>query len=97
MSDPQIIDNTALHRYELIENGEIAFLLYSRTGNTIRLIHTEVPEASRGKGMGTRLVGRVLLLAHDQKLTVIPLCPFVAEYPEFDAMIESTHLGKIRT
>lgn len=101
MPDAQIIDNTGLHRYELLENGETAFLLYSRAGNTIRLIHTEVPETLRGKGMGSRLVGAVLLLARDQKLTVIPLCPFVIEYlknhSEFDSIIESEHLGKIRT
>ena len=56
MGDLAITDNIALHRFELHENGETAFLLYTRTKDAIRLIHTEVPETHRGKGMGSKLV-----------------------------------------
>ncbi|HLV88282.1 MAG TPA: GNAT family N-acetyltransferase [Candidatus Sulfotelmatobacter sp.] len=100
MTDIQIFDNAALHRFELTEDEEIAFLLYSRSGNSIRLIHTEVPEALRGRGVGSTLVGGVLGKAQDQKLTVIPLCPFVVEYlkshPEFYPIIDPVYLRRIQ-
>lgn len=80
MTGTDIIDNCALHRYELREGEHTAFLLYSKTGNSIRLIHTEVPQALQGKGVGSRLVGGVLQLLQQKQLTVIPSCPFVADY-----------------
>jgi uncharacterized protein len=95
MPQAQIVDNAALYRFELQQDGETAFLLYSKTGDSIRLIHTEVPEALRGHGVGSRLVGGVLRQAQQQKLSVIPLCPFVAEYlkdhPEQAELVEPQH------
>jgi hypothetical protein len=49
MPEAKILDNAGLHRFELQQDGETAFLLYSKTGGSIRLIHTEVPQALRGK------------------------------------------------
>jgi uncharacterized protein len=101
MSQPEIVDNTALHRFELREESAVAFLLYTRTGNAIRLIHTEVPKALKGKGMGSRLVEGVLRLAELKKLSVIPVCPFVAEYlrrhPEYSGTVDSEHRWMIQS
>jgi uncharacterized protein len=80
MPEPQITDNTALHRFELKDGGETAFLLYTRAQNRLRLIHTEVPAALQGHGVGSTLVGAVLRLAQQQGLTVVPSCPFVGDY-----------------
>jgi uncharacterized protein len=80
MTDSEITDNTALHRFELQIRGETAFLLYERTPSAVRLIHTEVPGALREKGVGSRLVAGVLNLVEQNGLKVIPLCPFVIEY-----------------
>lgn len=102
MPEPEITDNTLLHRFELQEDGETAFLLYSKSQNSLRLVHTEVPDALRGKGIGSKLVGGVLRLAKQNKLSVVPSCPFVAEYlsrhheylpivePEFRRRIQSS-------
>jgi uncharacterized protein len=101
MPGEKIVDNAALHRYELEQDGETAFVLYSKTGNLIKLVHTEVPDTLRGKGVGSKLVGGVLRQAEQAKLSVIPSCPFVAQYvkrhpelvsivdPEFRWMIAS--------
>jgi uncharacterized protein len=75
-----VMDNVALHRFELRQDGETAFLLYQREGSSIELIHTEVPEGLQGKGVGSKLVGGALHLIREQKLTVVPLCPFVIDY-----------------
>ena len=91
MTCSEVTDNTSLRRFELHEQGETAFLLYERAHDTLRLIHTEVPHALRGKGVGSRLVAGVFHLAEQNGLKVTPLCPFVIEYlkrhPE--------HLGSI--
>ena len=95
MPEAKILDNAALHRFELQQDGETAFLLYTRTGDSIRLIHTEVPDSLRGKGVGSKLVGGVLRQAQQQKLSVVPSCPFVAEYlkrhPDLAALVEPQH------
>jgi uncharacterized protein len=95
MAEATIIDNAVLHRFELQQNGETAFLLYSKTGGSIRLIHTEVPEALRGQGVGSKLVGGVLRQAQQRELSIIPSCPFVAEYlkghPELASLVEAQH------
>jgi uncharacterized protein len=95
MPEAKILDNAALHRFELQQDGETAFLLYSKTGHSIRLIHTEVPEALRGQGVGSKLVGGVLRQAQQQKLSVVPSCPFVAEYlrghPDLASLVDAKH------
>jgi uncharacterized protein len=95
MAEATIVDNALLHRFELQQNGETAFLLYSKTGGSIRLIHTEVPEALRGQGVGSKLVGGVLRQAQQRELSIIPSCPFVAEYlkghPELASLVEAQH------
>jgi hypothetical protein len=80
MAETQITDNTALHHFELKQDGETAFILYSRSKNSLRLIHTEVPDSLQGKGVGSKLVSGVLEVANKNHLRIIPACPFVAEY-----------------
>ncbi len=80
MSDLQIIDNTSLHRFELQQDNEIAFIVYTKTQDSLRLVHTEVPPSLQGKGVGSQLVGGVLKLARQQGLSVVPSCPFVFNY-----------------
>ena len=73
-------DNPALNRFELPIDGETAILVYERAENSIRLLHTEVPEAFRGRGFGEALVRDVLDRARAEGLRVVPVCPFVRAY-----------------
>ena len=95
MPDPEIIDNTGLHRFELRVEGDTALLIYSKTGSLLRLIHTEVPGALRGKGVGSKLVGGVLQLARRDNLSIVPSCPFVIDYlkrhPEYTSIVDPSH------
>src|SRR5262245_58205080 len=52
----QVIDNSNLSRFELLIEGETAFLLYKRGALGLTLLHTEVPERLRRRGFGTALV-----------------------------------------
>lgn len=75
MSDP-VIDNAEASRLELAAGDLRAELVYRRRPGRLVLIHTEVPEAAAGRGLGGQLVSAALDLAVDQDLTVVPLCPF---------------------
>ena len=86
--DPDIRDIPERHRYELTEGGATAFVLYRRRPGVIDFIHTEVPEALSGRGLGSRLARHVLDAARADGLKVVPTCPFIAawmrKHPEYD-------------
>ena len=75
-------DNTERHRFELEADGHVAFSNYSRTGNVVTLLHTEVPKALEGRGIGSSLIRGVLDTARSQGLKVNALCPFAKAYIE---------------
>jgi hypothetical protein len=57
----------------------------------ITLVHTEVPPALEGKGIGSALVRGVLDLVRGRGLKVVATCPFVAAYmgrhPEYNDLL----------
>jgi uncharacterized protein len=75
-----VIDNTQRHRFELEAEGRLAYSNYKRAGGVLTILHTEVPAAFNGRGIGSALVRGVLDIARSQGLTVKPLCPFAAAY-----------------
>ena len=79
MSDA-VRDNATRHRFELDADGHVAFSEYRRDGGTLTVLHTEVPAALNGRGIGSALVRGLLDRARTQGLRVQPLCPFVAGY-----------------
>ena len=79
MSD-DVRDNTERHRFELDLDGHTAFSTYRREGSLLTILHTEVPAALNGRGIGSTLVRGLLDIARAQGLKVKPLCPFVASY-----------------
>ena len=72
----QITDNAGASRFELVQGGQLAFLSYRMRGNRFVLLHTEVPEALGGHGLGGRLVRAGVDRAVREGRTVVPLCPF---------------------
>jgi uncharacterized protein len=73
-------DNAQLQRFEIDAGGLVAFSNYRREGDTLTIMHTEVPPALNGKGIGSALVRGLLDLIRAQGLKVAPRCPFVAAY-----------------
>ncbi len=73
-------DNTDRHRFEFDTDGHIAFSNYKRADGLLTILHTEVPKALEGRGIGSALVRGVLDIARAQGLKVNPLCPFVKAY-----------------
>jgi uncharacterized protein len=75
------IDNNALaSRFELAVNGGLAVLDYRIDGDTVFLLHVEVPLAEQGRGIAGKLSHAALEFARDNGLKVVPWCPFIATY-----------------
>lgn len=73
-------DNTERHRFELDAQGHTAFSDYKRADDVLTIMHTEVPAALNGKGIGSKLVAGLLELARAEGAKVKPLCPFVKAF-----------------
>jgi predicted GNAT family acetyltransferase len=77
---PDVVDNTAEHRFEIKLEGHTAFAEYRLVHGAIILPHTEVPPAFEGRGIAGRLARYAMQYARDRELKVIPLCPYMAAY-----------------
>jgi uncharacterized protein len=92
MTDPpQVIDNAVGARFEVTVAGTLAELVYRRRADRLVLVHTEVPDALSGQGIGGALVQAALAEAAAGNLTVVPLCPFargwLQRHPEAAAAV----------
>jgi uncharacterized protein len=85
---PQLSSNG---RFELERDGRVAYLEYNLTGKVLQLIHTEVPEALRGRGMASALAESALQWAREHEVKVDVICPSVAAYlkkhPEYSDLV----------
>jgi RimJ/RimL family protein N-acetyltransferase/predicted GNAT family acetyltransferase len=75
-----VTDNTAASRFEVWVDGHLAELPYRQNGQQLVLIHTEVPGALAGRGLGGRLVMAAVDRAAREGLTIVPLCPFARDW-----------------
>jgi len=78
----RVIDNRSESRFELATAGAVAVLVYRRRADRLILVHTEVPEALGGRGIGGMLVQAAVDRASGEGLTVVPLCPFARKWLE---------------
>lgn len=87
-----LINNEALHRFELQVEGFIAWMDYKRAGRRLTLVHTETPEAIRGRGVAAALVERVLRYAEDHDLRIVVRCSYAQAYilkhPEWKKLLD---------
>lgn len=86
--DPNpVVDNEALRRFELTEEGLTAFASYSRRPGSLVIPHVEAPVALRGKGTAGRLMEGVARHARARGEKITPLCPYAAawlgRHPEY--------------
>jgi predicted GNAT family acetyltransferase len=88
----QVKDNPAEHRFELDVGGHLAGAYYRREPGVITFIHTEVPPALGGQGIGSKLVRGALELVRKEGVRVVATCPFVAAYmgkhPEYNDLLD---------
>jgi predicted GNAT family acetyltransferase len=91
-ASPAVTDNVADRRYEVTVEGHTAHLVYARRPSTTVLVHTEVPPALRGRGVGGVLAKHALEAARAEGVRVIAQCPFVKAYlrrhPEYGSFAQ---------
>lgn len=73
-------NNQSAHRFEAEVDGGTAFASYELRGKEIVFTHTEVPEQSRGGGVGDALARAGLDWARAQGLEAVAACTFIAAY-----------------
>ena len=76
----QVMHLQEKQRFEIHVDGYIAELTYRLHDDTIIFLHTEVPPALEGQGIGTRLVKAGLDYACTNALEIKSLCWFVTRY-----------------
>jgi predicted GNAT family acetyltransferase len=76
VSTPEVVHQPERLRFAAAADGHEAVLTYRRRGSVIELVHTGVPDALAGRGLGGRLVAAAVAFAADEGLTVVPTCPF---------------------
>ena len=77
-----VTDNADASRFELTVDGQVAELMYRRRADRLVLVHTGVPEALGGHGLGGLLVSAAVDRAVAEDLTVVPLCSFARAWLE---------------
>ena len=70
-------DNPDRNRFELATAAGTAFANYRRDDLTVMIMHTEVPRALEGRGVGSQLVAGTLDLIRAEGRKVVPMCSFV--------------------
>jgi predicted GNAT family acetyltransferase len=89
--DIELINNEAIHNFELFVGGHRAFIDYKTKDNKIYLIHTEVPKELQGQGVAEAIVEKAFKYIEAHKLTLIPLCTYVQiflrKHPEWDRLL----------
>jgi uncharacterized protein len=81
VSDIEVRDNAAAHRFELLVDGEVAGkAFYQSRPGAIIVTHSEVDPAHRGQGLANELARQTLDQIRGRDLHVVPLCPFFAHY-----------------
>ena len=73
-------------RFEVREDDEVAVLTYEVDDEgrepSVTLLHTVVPDALGGRGIGSALAEAGVRWAREQGLAVVPECPFVRSWLE---------------
>ena len=79
-------------QFEIKRDGETAFLAYEIDGEGwISLLHTQVPEPIRGRGVANELAKKALDYAKEHQLKVDVVCPvvfhYVTRHPEYKPLL----------
>ena len=90
-SEVRVRHNPQACRFEAEVEGCLARCDYRMLDGVMHLVHTGVPSALKGRGIGAALVRAALEHASVQGLRVRPRCSFVGAYlarhPEFNRLL----------
>lgn len=73
-------------------DGHTAFIDYAEPDGDLALLHTEVPEALKGRGVAAGLVERTLEYAEQHGRKIVPRCTYVISFlkrhPEWNRVVK---------
>ena len=73
-----VADNQQRSRFELEENGQVAFANYQRAGLHVVIPHVEAPPTLRGSGTASRLMEGIVAQARAEGFKITPTCSYAA-------------------
>jgi predicted GNAT family acetyltransferase len=86
-----MVNNEEKQRFEIALDEEFAFIEYRWHDGNIVLMHTEVPESMRGKGIAQQLAKQAFEYVRDNNLQAVVYCPFLLSYlkkhPEYSDVV----------
>lgn len=89
---PEVRKNEEANRFEAVVDGYTSELTYRVRGDRLIMLHTGVPPAIEGRGIGSALVRAAVEDAVQHELTIVPLCSFVhawlERHPDHGAKVE---------
>jgi predicted GNAT family acetyltransferase len=86
-----VVDHPEARRFELAIGEDVAAAYYRIEGDTVVLLHTEVPQRYSGQGIGTRLAEAVFDEIARTGRKAAAKCPFMSRFatrhPEYSRLI----------
>jgi predicted GNAT family acetyltransferase len=76
----EIVDNTARERFELVEDGHLAYAVYRRAPGQITIPYVEAAPELRGKGTAGRLMEGIVARARAEGVRVVPICGYAVSW-----------------
>lgn len=87
----EVVRLPAEERFEIRTGGEPAYLSYAEMDGRLYLMHTEVPEAFGGRGLGGELLRAALEHARGAGMQVVAFCPYakvwLGRHPEYAELV----------
>jgi predicted GNAT family acetyltransferase len=92
MSDVSVQNDVSSNRFTSVVDGVESELVYRQVGRRLILVHTGVPDALAGRGVGGALVRAAIDWAVEEALVVVPTCPFanswLRKHPDVAATVD---------
>ena len=86
-----MFDNQPAHNFEMIVDGQRAFIDYIKRDNVYLLVHTEVPEELEGKGIAAAMVEKTFKYLEANRFKIKVYCRYIQAYlkrhPEWHRLI----------
>lgn len=87
----EVKHNAAARRFEVVIDKLLARCDYRMHGNTMMLVHTEVPPQFEGRGVASKLVRAAFEHAKANGMDVLPVCSYVStwtrRHPEVEPLL----------
>ena len=91
MYDEPLINNQAIHNFEMVVDGHRAFIDYQQKGDKVFLMHTEVPVELEGRGVASAIVEKTFQYLEANNFKIVPYCPyikvFLKRHPEWERLV----------